>query len=566
MPNNSNLIFPGSAEIPSWYIIDKIYSNGYEATVQCADDGIMIGRYILVKYCDTEFKADIKASLEEITPVEIPETDEQKYTYNYNIDKNNNFKYSQDRMLYQKNAVKQRDGSYNLEYKQICYLGQADWLEVKNTLMGTFSESEQTILGNRAMLTRLLGEDIITENISIRNIAKDQDKKLTLSYENGNILLSFGENSLTEEEQNANIITKLDATPFIKDSFLKEVSLNDDTNTLKFVWKISDENDEITEEETDLTLNTLLTDLYSAGNKAIQIYHNVNDNKNKIDLVISPDDLLEITENGLSSNQIKSELIYNSNTPLLKDLGGLKAGETFENISIKTLLDKMLYPYVPPSIKNFSIEEAKGNKPEVYEKGTSINISKLTVEIQKGSEELQSLEFFINGTDYIQTVTCENGKTEYDYTPDSGWNITGEEDAAGQVVIQTAIIDEESKRITKNLTYSFVYPYFVGVTSNINNLSQTFNQGSNKLIEKKWNNKKQKYITSEEQCPFVAYPNVTGQEYGKLKIQDPNGYSQEWKETEATYEGLGGEKVPYIIRYGEFGAATATYIFNHEGG
>ena len=100
MPNN--LIFPGSAEVPSWYIIDKIHL-GPACNLDPVNDNILIGRYIIVKYCETEFPQDKKQLLQnsQNTSSELTE-DEIVWITNYALDKDQGLLYNKDRMIYQK--------------------------------------------------------------------------------------------------------------------------------------------------------------------------------------------------------------------------------------------------------------------------------------------------------------------------------------------------------------------------------------------------------------------------------------------------------------------------------
>ena len=50
-------------QAPSWYIFDKVYPNKTTMDAEKNNDGVLIGRYVLIKYCETAFKSEEKELL-----------------------------------------------------------------------------------------------------------------------------------------------------------------------------------------------------------------------------------------------------------------------------------------------------------------------------------------------------------------------------------------------------------------------------------------------------------------------------------------------------------------------
>ena len=76
------------------FIFDNIYSSYKETKEKAAEDNILIGRYILIAYCNTAFGKDARINLETAvnngyTPIKLTDsdTDEDKYKQHYYEDK-----------------------------------------------------------------------------------------------------------------------------------------------------------------------------------------------------------------------------------------------------------------------------------------------------------------------------------------------------------------------------------------------------------------------------------------------------------------------------------------------
>ena len=99
-----------------WPIFDAIYDN---AASLDATDSILIGRFVLVKYSNQAFPYEIRQAIEQEGP--SSDSDQQAYYNNYIIDG----KQSKDRVIYQKQAIKQENGQYIPQYIEISCLNEA---------------------------------------------------------------------------------------------------------------------------------------------------------------------------------------------------------------------------------------------------------------------------------------------------------------------------------------------------------------------------------------------------------------------------------------------------------
>jgi hypothetical protein len=88
----ANNLYGGISYPNSSFVFDKIYSSYAEADSHKQDDGVLVGRYILVAYCDTAFSQDERNNLiGEIGASFVPHTgenltDAQKFQNNFIYD------------------------------------------------------------------------------------------------------------------------------------------------------------------------------------------------------------------------------------------------------------------------------------------------------------------------------------------------------------------------------------------------------------------------------------------------------------------------------------------------
>ncbi len=99
-----------------WPIFDAIYPNAASLN---ATDSILIGRFVLIKYSNKAFPYEIRKIIEAYDSLPS-DPDEAQYYENYLKDD----RMSKDRVIYQKQAVKQANGQYIPQYIEICRLNE----------------------------------------------------------------------------------------------------------------------------------------------------------------------------------------------------------------------------------------------------------------------------------------------------------------------------------------------------------------------------------------------------------------------------------------------------------
>ena len=97
---SNNLTYGGIIYPDNSFVFDKIYNNFYEASEDVGNDTVLVGRYILVAYCDTAFTKDERTKIESNwDSIAKPTADEEAYHENFITDGG---KTSKDRKVYRK--------------------------------------------------------------------------------------------------------------------------------------------------------------------------------------------------------------------------------------------------------------------------------------------------------------------------------------------------------------------------------------------------------------------------------------------------------------------------------
>ena len=264
------------------FVFDKIYNNYTEAINNVSNDGILIGRYILIAYCNTAFGKDTRVSLETAvnngyTPIESTDsnTDEDKYKQNYYEDKIFTKKaISKDRVVCRKVY---KNNKY--DYEEIAYLHS------------DLSNNEIAILG-------ISDDDKI---LKINEEGRILSSSLKLEYDNkgGHIYLK-GIDDVT--------ISSVDTSDFIADGMLSTVTYNDQTNKLIFTWNIWDiENNRYDTKTTEIDLYNIIDPYVSGDGIIVDSIPNENP-KIKIKLDSTSDSFLSLSSNGLKLSGVQGAI------------------------------------------------------------------------------------------------------------------------------------------------------------------------------------------------------------------------------------------------------------------
>lgn len=215
-------------------------------------------------------------------------------------------------------------------------------------------------------------------------------------------------------------------------------------------------------------------------------------------------------------------------------LGGIPAGADLNNLTVKEILAKLLYPYVAPVVSVTGTPNGG-----TYEKGDNKEITNVRVSVTKKSERIAKVEVFDGSVSL--------GIKEGDEVASGGtFNFTVSVPVNSVNKQLTAKVTDASNKVVSANTgaFSFVYPYYVGVIAEDAVIDEALVKGLTKKVESK-GAKTIAYTCNNERMVF-AYPKA----YGALKtVIDPNNFdvTGTFTKQEVSITGLDGTAQVYYV-------------------
>jgi hypothetical protein len=185
---------------------------------------------------------------------------------------------------------------------------------------------------------------------------------------------------------------------------------------------------------------------------------------------------------------------YTNANPVPETIGGISAGSTFNNKTTSEMLDLLLYPYIAPSISL-----SANVSPGIFEFGNNINSLTLNATTIKKSNPITLVEFY-RGASLIHSVPSPNANGGLESYVETN-PITSSVSFSSKVGDGTQIITSNS------ISYTYVYPYYVGDTS-MSTPDETTIKAMTKLIKTKSNTTRNYTITNSRFC--IAFPSSYG--------------------------------------------------------
>ena len=247
--------------------------------------------------------------------------------------------------------------------------------------------------------------------------------------------------------------------------------------------------------------------------------------KKQDNLHIADEDILNLTSNELSTT-------YTNATEVPATIGGIDKGTTFDNMSIKTLLTKLLYPYVAPTNLKLSLVSGSSTKTKyVFVNGketstlNSVTISSGTYSFTHGTETPKTIEILGNNTTALTEVVSNVGSTySGNFMYSETITSTGTNASAETTYRRIRLKYLDANGTTQYLysgynTYTFVHPFYYGIADLGTDLDALELSSLTPVVQNKANSSRS--YTTSSQYAIYAYPAT----YGKLsKIIDQNNF------------------------------------------
>ena len=226
--------------------------------------------------------------------------------------------------------------------------------------------------------------------------------------------------------------------------------------------------------------------------------------------------------------------IFTTTELTVSTLGGIQAGSNLNGLTVKEILNKLLYPYVAPTI---SIQGTPNGG--IFEKGNVQAITNARVIVTKKSEKIIKIEV-------LQGSTVLGVKEDTSIADGGTFNFPVNVKVNSTNVQLTGKVTDASGTVKTSTTaaFNFVYPYYVGVCGENDTVDETLIKGLTKRIEAK-GTKSISYTTTNQKM-IIAYPKA----YGVIKkILDPNSFdvTSTFTITEIKITGLDGTSQSYYV-------------------
>lgn len=217
-----------------------------------------------------------------------------------------------------------------------------------------------------------------------------------------------------------------------------------------------------------------------------------------------------------TSLQTKADNLFKTDMLTVSSLGGISIGTNLNDMSIQDILTKLLYPYVAPTVSASISYSPMGT---IFEYGQLVNVTSITVNITKKSENISNIHFYQNNVMIKELTENISLGGSFIYTFPTEVKITT---SISNSYFKVKVMDENKKETTANtVALSFYYPYYYGVIDADIEITEELIKGLTKQVVAKGN--KSYTYNPNYQRMVIAYP----KSYGVLKsILDPNGFEQ----------------------------------------
>lgn len=275
----NNNIYGGITYPHSSFIFDYVFPNYKNAIKNIKNDGILIGRYVLIAYCEQALSQDNRNKIEALanSTTENPySSDSSEYEYFNNFIEDG--KKSYDRIVLRK-VYKNNEYAY----EPIASLNST--LSDKSITMREVKEQGTAQILHLASDTGILSTDL---NIAIAT--HDGSTYIQLVGKNG-------------------VISEIDADDFIADGVLGNVEFIQDTNELLFTWNVWDSvNDNYTIKTKSIKLDDILQPYIAGDGITITNALDAQDAKINIQIDSNSEQFLTVSASGLKLSGIQNAL------------------------------------------------------------------------------------------------------------------------------------------------------------------------------------------------------------------------------------------------------------------
>lgn len=227
-----------------------------------------------------------------------------------------------------------------------------------------------------------------------------------------------------------------------------------------------------------------------------------------------------------------------------KDLGGITKGTTYDEATLQSVLEDLLFPYVPFTFNSISLSASSGT----YEYGESVTVTKVKPNFTLGSKSINSIKIGTTsgGSDLYSGSSATSGSyitlsTSKTYDGTSGGTIY-------------CTIGDGTESATKSASVSYAYYNYVIVS---NSTTIPTSRGSGKNIEQSY--EISNLVTTDNSYIWFLMPNQNKKQIEEYAMN-------QWNKVNTTYAGnvtfttdTGNEVKYYAYRTNKMMSNTSKY-------
>ena len=250
---------------------------------------------------------------------------------------------------------------------------------------------------------------------------------------------------------------------------------------------------------------------------------------------------------------IEDAAIFENGITTVNALGGIPANQSLDGMSVKEILDMLLFPYVKQTVGSVSGTPNGGT----FEMGNNQVITQVKGTVTKKSKPITKVEV-LQGTTVLATKEGDEVKNGGTFTF-SGLSVAVN---STNVQLKFRATDETGATAEANTgAFTFVYPYYYGICEAGAVVDEALVEGLTKDVASKGN--KAYSYSPNNQCAVIAFP----KSHGVLKSAlDPNAFENigAFTRHEVNVVGLDGKTVAYYVYVsGAFTGSGFKYTFKH---
>jgi hypothetical protein len=201
-------------------------------------------------------------------------------------------------------------------------------------------------------------------------------------------------------------------------------------------------------------------------------------------------------------SEISATIIYTNTTPVPTTIGGISAGTTFNNVSIESMFDMLLYPYQSPAFSSFTSQYSISTLEVGYTLSSPYIFNWGTTNTSNISANSILIKDITGGNINIATELSNSGPTTVSHT-----NIQKATPSSHTFSIQG--INTQNTTFSRNLTYTWLWRIYYGNESSTSLTEEQIEALSNNNLQSSYSST-YNFALSAGTYKYICFPSTFG--------------------------------------------------------